>query len=621
MPQEVTLHTRSFDHEATVWQHGGLIFVSTPYNEEIVDALRAFDRSSWKDEVKAWVFPASPRNLWSLRAMTDGSPFDRYLETIPEWHRKKKRWNAVLKAAKKMYEKQEEMVAWILKKRQCILAAEMRTGKTWVYIEIMESEPEYVWWFVAPKKVQAEVRNQLKAWGSKVQPRMFLHYSELAKAIKACKDKDLPQGIIYDEGSKLKGHSGRSIECINLANRMDEHFGEEDCIRVLGTGTPEPHSYLDWWHLCECVRPGYLPWGNMWAFQNFLQVREQMDGAQGQTFWTKVQWKDGSECVKCVGKGSTMKGLVPCEFCDGVGKVPDNLSRLREILANICLVVYKHEVYEIPPKEFVIYTGMYAPPASEWPKGVTWIEEPTIRPTPVMLNVSKAIAESPISEIEKQNKLAQLADGFQYQWDKKIIKGKAKDGSEDKVKRKKLPTIRGKTPKDGIVCKLLAKHEEVQRFVIYAAYTEAIDHLCELAQGEGWKVLRCDGKKGWSTWKEGMTPETALALFADKSFDEKIVAIGHPESMGYGLDLAASPGFLFYSINCNGETYMQAIERGHSMNMNIALGCTIYFIEVLPTDRRSRENVQGKKKRQGLSTDEILRCLRVYAEERASFHE
>lgn len=621
MPQEAVLHTRSYDHAAEVWQHGSLVFVRTPYNEEIVEALRSFDRSQWRDADKAWVFPATPRNVWSLQAMTDGSPFERYIESIPEWRRGLARFNSILGREVKMFVKQEEMVAWVLKKRQCIVAAEMRTGKTWAYIEIMESEPDYLWWFVAPKKVQAEVNNQLAAWGCKIKVRCFLHYSELAKAIEKCADADLPQGVIYDEGSKLKGHSGRSIACIKLATRMDAHFGEANTIRVLGTGTPEPHSYLDWWHLCEVVRPGFLPWGNMWAFQQFLEVREQLEGVQGQTFWHRVQWKDGSECVKCLGQGRTHQGLAPCEFCDATGRTVDNLSRLREILANIALIVYKKDVMELPDKEFVVYTGIGKP--KDWKEqakqGVTYIEDETLRPTPVLLNVAKAIAESPITKIEKQNKLAQLADGFQYQWDKKVVKGKAADGSEDKVIRKKLPTVRGKTPKDNLVKRLLAKHEEVGRFVIYAAYTEAIDHLCELAQEEGWKVIRCDGKAGWRTW-DGRSPEDALRTFADKSFDERIVAIGHPMSMGYGLDLAASPGFLFYSINFDGEVYMQAIERGHSFNMDKKLGCTIYFIEVLPPDRLSRYNVQGKKSRQDISTAMILRCLRVYAEERSKVH-
>jgi hypothetical protein len=601
--KEVTLHTRGYDHEAEVWQHRSLIFVRTPYNDEIVDALRSFDRARWHAPDRAWTFPASPRNVWSLQAMTDGSAFERYIEDVPDWMVEGvTRYNAAQARKLDMFQKQREMVAWILKKKQCILAAEMRTGKTWAYIEVMETHPDWVWWYVCPKKVQAEIRNQLKAWGCKVQPR-FLNYSELAKVIDS---GDICQGIIYDEGSFLKGHSKRALAAIALANRMDAEFGEANTIRVLGTGTPQPHGHLDWWHLCEAVRPGFLPWGNMFHFQQYLEVREKMQGVYGNEFWKRVQWKDGSPCVKCVGAGATMQGLRTCEYCKGTGKTEDHLSRLKEILAGIVLVVYKHEVVELPDKEFVVFAGQMPDQPS---KTMRYEIDPDLKPTPAMLNVAKAIAGSGLPAIEVMSKLAQLADGFQYQWDKKVVKGK--DG-EERIVKKALPTIRGKTPKDKVVKSLLAKHEEVGRFVIYAAYTEAIDHLCQLAEEEGWKVLRCDGKHGWKTW-DGRSPEDALAAFADKSFDKKVVAIGHPKSMGYGLDLAASPGFLFYSLNFDGETYMQAVERGHSINMDLLLGCTIYFIEVLPTDGLTRNNVQSKKSVQDITTGDILRVLRSNA--------
>jgi hypothetical protein len=571
---QVTLYTTHYDHLAQVWQNRSLVFVKTPYNDEIVQALRSFDRAKWVPSEQAWAFPASPRNVWSLQAMTDGSAFDRYLEAVPPWSPSApERYNSALQRKVTMFGKQREMVAWVLQKRHCILACEMRTGKTWAYIEVMETHPEWEWWFVAPKKVQAEIRNQLRAWGCKVDPKM-VSYSHLAKI------EGVPQGIIYDEGSHLKGSSKRTQAAIALAVKMDAKYGEQNTLRVLGTGTPEPHSHLDWWNLCESVRPGFLPWGNMYHFQSFLQVREQMTGVHGNQFWHPVQWRDGSPCVKCLGTGKTKQAMRACDPCGGSGKTEDNVLRLKEALANIALVVYKKEVVELPDKEFVT---IHCPP------------------TPVMLNVAQSIANSGLSAIEVISKLSQLADGFQYQHEK-VVKG-------DKIVKKSLPTIRGKTPKDAVVRDLLAKHEEVGRFVIYAAYTEAIDHLCTLVQEEGWKVLRCDGTRGWKTW-DGRSADDALMTFADKSFDQKIVAIGHPKSMGYGLDLAASPGFLFYSINFDGETFMQAIERGHSINMDKTLGCTIYFIQVLPVEKLVRDNVMGKKNVQDITTQDILRILR-----------
>lgn len=588
---QVTLLTEHFDHAATVSQHGALILVKTKYHPEIVEALKAMDRSRWMPVDRSWAFPASVRNLWALRALEAGGPMDRYLQPSKAWTALPHRRSDLLGLVPH-YSWQLETIPWALDKKQVIVGAEPRTGKTLFYLEVIERVPG-LWWFVAPVKVLDEIRIQIEDFHSPARP-VLMSYDEFRKRVDRIKSGEpIPVGVIYDEGSKLKGHSQRTKAAILLAAVQDRLYGEDGCYRILGTGTPQPKDELDWYFLTEVVRPGFLPHGNIYKFTEWMQVRKKALGVHGNDFWQFVQWKDGGQCVSCSGTGYAAPKL-KCEFCQGEGKVVDNLSKLREWLACITKVVLKKDVMEIPDKDFYILTGKRgADPEYKY------LVDARYSPPQSMLNVARVIAEQGGTAVQIMEKHAQLADGFQY--------------INDVESGKHLKTLRGATPKDAMLKDLLGKHEEVGRFVVFTAYQETTDKVVDLCAKEKWQVIRCDGKAA-KCW-DGRPFKDGLMEFRTGTRDDsnKIVFVGHPGSGGYGLNLAKSPGFLWYSLGFNGEHYTQGIERGHSKEMDFERGCTIYIAEVLPTDILRRGNVTGKKKKQDWTLDEIQGLMRKAA--------
>lgn len=590
MADSAVLLTRNFDHKVEVRQHGALILVKAKYHAEIVEALKGFDRSRWLSDTKEWAFPATLRNLWSLRAMEEGGPMDPYLKVSKPWTPLPPRTSKLLGQVFH-YEWQLAALPYTFDRKQVIIGAEPRTGKTLYYMEVMERVPG-LWWFVAPVKVLDEIRIQIDDFGSPCKP-ILMSYDDFRVRMENLKEEDVPVGVIYDEGSKLKGHSQRTKAAVKLAEMQDRKYGERECYRILGTGTPQPKDELDWYFLTEAVRPGFIPLGNIYKFTEWMQIRCKAQGIHGNDFWQFVQWKDGGQCLQCSGTGKSARNF-QCGVCLGKGVVEDNMSVLKEWLSCICMVVLKKDVMEIPDKDFYILTSK---PGKD--PAYHYLVDPRYAPPTSMVNVARVIAEQGGTAVHVMEKHAQLADGFQY--------------VNDPVTGKLLKTLRGKTPKDFMLSDLLAKHEEVGRFVVFTAYQETTDKVVELCLKAKWNVIRCDGKA--AKCSTGIPFKDGLLEFRRGVRDStnKWAFVGHPGSGGYGLNLAKSPGFFWYSLGFNGEHYTQGIERGHSKEMDFERGCTIYIGEVLPTDILRRGNVTGKKKKQDYNMGEIQSLMRVAA--------
>lgn len=596
---DLTLYTANYEHSAEVFQSGRSLCVRAPYHAELVEELKRFDRARWDGGRRVWTFPATHRNLWALRFMSGNESVNRYYEDPdPDSYVESDVPTLVHALSGDVMIprlKQFEMVRWVLQKRQCILAADMRTGKTLVYFLLMLLYPDKRWWVVAPKKVLKALAVEIKKWGFEHPHVEFMTYEQMKKRVTkqwgVTRDA-LPWGVIYDESSKLKGNSQRTRAALKLSEAMDDEWGL-DCIRVLGSGTAMPKNHLDWYFQCEVARPGYLPWGNIHKFDEWLSVREKMVGQAGQEFWSRVQWRDGGDCLKCDGTGTIKRKRrlggydhIKCVLCDGVGAHVDRISELEEWLAGIAIVVRKSDVMELPDKEVVVVSA---------------------EPTGTMTRVAKAITEQGLSAIEVMSRHRQLSDGFQYVREPVLDEDGQPVLDKDGKEKVKIKVVRGKvSPKMEQFKMVLAAHEEVGRFVAFGAYTASIDWLCDVAEKEGWKVIRIDGAHDVvALWDRQMDGVDALLKFDDRNDTDKVVVIGHAKSMAYGFDLSASPGFGFYSLDYDGETYMQAIERGHSSGMNFDLGCTLYFFECLPTDGLVRANVTEKQGVQDVTLNNI----------------
>lgn len=593
----IPLYTAEYTHNAQIEQQGSRILVRAPYHPELVEELKWFDGARWDHTRKAWSFPASHRNLWSLQFMGCADSVERYRDPVTDEVLPEQDFLPLVHHATgdviEWRLKQFDMVRWAMQKRQCIWAAEMRVGKTPSYFQVIMQNPTKKWWIVAPRKVLAALRVEIAKWGFGVDVELMT-YEGMKKRCKSLSDRDVPWGIIYDEASKLKGRSQRTMAAVALSERMDRVHGP-DCMRILGTGTPQPKNYLDWYFLCEVARPGFLPWGNIHKFDEWISVREKAMGLHGQEFWSRIQFRDGSDCVKCQGAGRLevkrkLGGVdkIKCSPCNGEGRHDNKVQILEQYLADIAIVVLKKDVLELPEKERVTID---------------------LSPSQTMMNVAKAITEQGLPAAEILQRHRQLSDGFQY------VRDEIPDTLDPKTGKPKykIRIVRGKkNPKIAATKELLAAHEEVGRFVIFGAYKASIDWLCETAQEEGWDVIRVDGSHNVvASWDPTLDGAQALLEFDKRGDGRKIAVIGHPKSLGYGFDLSASPGFLFYSLDYDGETFMQAIERGHSSGMDLELGCTLYFLHCLPTDAFVLANVETKKGVQDVTVADIQELYRT----------
>src|SRR5690606_26351479 len=98
------------------------------------------------------------------------------------------------------------------------------------------------------------------------------------------KDEPLPQGVIFDESSKLKSSdSQRTQAALFITEKMRERYNH-DCFVVLMTGTPSPKSPVDWWSQCEIAYPGFLREGSERAFKMRLGFVEKKDFGEGAYF-------------------------------------------------------------------------------------------------------------------------------------------------------------------------------------------------------------------------------------------------------------------------------------------------------------------------------------------------
>lgn len=267
------------------------------------------------------------------------------------------------------------------------------------------------------------------------------------------------------------------------------------------------------------------------------------------------------------------------EFSTVVGWRKDEVEKLGRRLRGLVHVVYSKDCQSLPPMRE---------------------ERILLDCSPDALRAARLVAENAGTAAQVLNKVRQLSDGFQYQT----------DGEK---------TLRCETPKRAALENLLARNEEVGRFIVYAPYRESIDLCVEICVKAGWTVLRCDGR-GW----EVFSPKTMLPVHQeegesfylkemDRSLNtgtvEKLAFVSHPRSGGFGLNLTAAREGAFFSSDFDGGAHSQAMKRAHRHGMDENRGFTWYFLCHLPTDEYVLKNLEDKRDLAKITLDEIKEIL------------
>lgn len=628
-----------------------------PFNRKLIDIVKSsFEERKWlgppihKNGPKLWQIPVTQRNSFVLSHLEMREPYRKYDEALQperiaeyidqvleyEWKRYPTECAAAFDKKPDMrgllYEHQRELIAHALMTDTCIWAAEMGTGKTLAAYMWMEMTGDPFWWWVAPKSALRAFDEEERKWHPQVEIKTMT-YEGLKSRVKA--DWPFPHCIVFDESPKIKTpNAQRSVAARNITNDMRSSLDGKHRI-LLMTGAPAPKSPLDWWHQAEVTEPGYLSEGNIFVFRETMGVFEDAnDGA----YKKHVMWRDNEEkCDVCgeliAHELHNLSRLADCPETHSFKESRDEVSRLHRRLKGLVIFKMKKDCLDLPDKIF---------------------QRRVLKPSKDVIKAARLIARTSNTVIQALTRMRMLSDGFQYVEEVsghtvcKLCKGKCvyheyfdpdnqdvfipdewvsqgmyyvyddegnvieereinyakrevscpNCGGNGRVDTYTRTVNRVPCPKDDALIEDLSAHEENGRLNIYAGFTATVDRVVEISQKEGWTTIRADGR-GW----EGKTPygeilnnDKLLYYYHECQDKYPLMAfVGQPGAAGEGLTLTASHSTIFFSNDFNGNSRMQAEDRGHRIGMDKLRGGRIIDYLHLDSDLYVLLNLKQKK--------------------------
>jgi hypothetical protein len=608
-----------FLKSVAVWMEGSRIFLKFPFNRPLMAWVKSMAGARYHgyDEDnprKLWSVKDCPRNHFQFSYLMEERPYDRWRKGE---HPTVEETNGRLP----LYDYQREMVSFVLHGRWVILACEMGTGKSRVFIEVMERAgfAGHEVFYVGPRAGVRAVGRELIKWESKVEPLMMT-YNGLVSMLKSWEpDRPAPKMVCFDECSKIKTPGAqRSQAAQHLADQMREEWGEKAIILGM-SGTPAPRAPVDWWNQCEVVAPGFIKEGNRNKAKARLCLTEKRESISGVKYPHLVTWwDDENKCKMCGGFQNEPQHHVGEKHA--FVKSKDEVSYLYERLKGLVTVKFKKDCLDLPPK---IY------------------EVQQVRPTPEVLRVAKVIRKQYTRAVTALMMLRELSDGFQY--NEEVVgqetcpncEGKGQTEIPIPIDREgpvvpenfrqeivQCPLCNGEKqinkmgrvteivscPKDDIFIEQLDEHEDIGRFIVWGGFQATIDRLVTIAQKQGWSVLRIDGRGDFAFDAYGS--DCPVEEFFDamdythnnyqllRERYDKICVIGQPGAGGVAHTFTASPSMLYYSNTFNGEDRMQSEDRNHRPGCR---GAKIIDLVHLPSDLLLLRNLKDKKRLQNLT--------------------
>lgn len=642
----------------------GRIFFHFRYNRQLIDSIKLFEGRKYHgfDPVprKVWSVPETEGNLFRLDFLLGKNPYAPFDSPLIDY-----------KSKRNLYEHQKVMVAHCLTRKRAILACEMGTGKTLAAIEVLENvlpsncDHERYAWYVGPKSGIVAVQRELDKWHSAIRPKMIT-YQGLVQLLKSWPPGMIaPKIVIVDESAKVKTPNTQRTQAVSYLAKCIREEWRDDGYVILMSGAPAPKSPADWWSQCNIAQPGFIKEGSYQDFMYNLCLVEKMESASGVTFPKIVTWWDSEDKCKVCGKGEddihhkdfvydliqsgeyditnslSLNALrVKCEQVDPtISLQPFNLEkvhrfiparnevqRLYRRMQGLVLVYFKKDCLDLPEIQF---------------------ERRYIKTTPDILRAAKLITETIPRVVTARMYLRELSDGFQYTQEQigtqecPVCHGAGlyvdplneegdcpSCGGTGKEGVFKRAALRLPCPKDAVIEEYLDSHSEVGRLIIWAAFTETIDHLIKVCQDAGWCVLRVD-KRGFCGFDSKNQPLDAQKLLAamDQSDPNKkgyldmfpkLVFIGHPKAGGNAITLTAAPTMIYYSNDDDGDARIQSIHRFHRAGMDVNRGCTVVDLIHLKTDEMILTGHKNKKYLQDLTMMDIKKAIMEQDNEQVS---
>lgn len=573
------------------------------------DEIKAMKGSRWHGHVpgdnrKCWSIIDCPRNRLQLDYLQGKNIYEWFDRPTTE---RRFRDYALRGQPASPMPHQLRLAQSLLDYHYQIWAAEMGVGKTLsAQIAIEHSGTEFPWWWVGPKTTIPNIKRELELWGYRGEPIQFLTYDGLVQRMALRKSGDvIPQGVVFDEASKLKTASARrSIAAQELADLIRLEFGGNGYV-LLMSGTPSPKSPLDWWSLAEITWPGFLREGSVAALERRLAYLEMKKHAEG-AFMSRIGWRDDTaKCATCgQGRFEHHAGHVYAESKNEVAFLHDRLKGL-------VVVQHAKDCLDLPP---VRYVRVPCPPS------------------PSLLRAARAIAASAETAAQAALLLRELSDGFQYREvqdgtvhchacsDGRVLRG-AVDGVDSygdcslcggsaEVPRLVRVAREVACPKDAALLDIVEQCEEIGRVVIFAGFLASVDRCVRLLQRKGWSVVRVDSR-GFNVFDHNNNqldgPDLKpLDYWADTENNLKVAYVAQPDSGGMSFTLTEARAEVFYSNSFRPDSRVQAVARINRMGSR---GCTVYDLIHLPSDERTIEVVTENRRLELMTLGDFTRGM------------
>lgn len=586
----------------------GKLYLRFPYNEKLIEEIRAMDNAWWNPTEKIWSVANNKRNSIALQYLSGVKPFETYtlpLIPIPSSFDQSS-----------FYSHQKLQTQYILTKKRVMIAAEMGVGKTLPLIRIMNFL-KGEWWVVSSRSALISWKSELKKWKSEVQPTLIT-YESLHKLA----NLPPPLGLIYDESAKIKNSIAKRskialmfsqsinefIDCPLCSNEYstdvegvldsNEKIPCQLCNSTMGikrflilmSGAPAPNNPTDWWHQIETIQPAFLRESSTGKLTKRLANLEKVEIA----------------CSSCLGVG--------CRICtnSGVDKTffkvvswkKDELEKFYSRLKPIALILKKKDCLDLPDKVYKVFK---------------------ISPSDEIRQLAQHLIITQAPGIQLLSKLRQLSDGFQYN-----IPGAIQLSATHAQENPKLDLLKDQLQE------LLDNGK--QRVIIYAAYRESIDLLTKFCLLKKWNVIQVDGR-GWQSFKTNSTPDflSSQDIFQSSSFSYPLAFIANPQSGGQGLTLLRfdncsnsihqypvqdqspcekcdgtgqltleTPPIIYFSNDFNADSRIQSEDRTHRIGSK---GSVIIDFFHLPTDKLILTTLKEKRSIQSITMGELKECL------------
>ena len=645
-----------------VTDKGRIEFLKTPF--ALKDEIKAMKGARWHgflegDKRKIWSVEDCTRNRFQIEWLQGGDPF--------AWFDQERIYHDYPKFGSEgfgffdLMSQQKLMADNLLTYHYQIWAAEMGTGKTLAAIAAMKLSETSGWWWVGPKSSLYAIRQEFDKWGlPEGVVSDMMSYEGLMQRMRSWKKGDpAPIGVVFDESQNIKTPTAQRTQCAQrLVDSIRKEHGNNG-YAVLMTGTPSPKSPGDWWAPCEIAAPGFIKEGKLQTFEKRLGYYRLRDDLAGQSFNTRVAWRDDEArcgiCGQYEHEGHHMDstgGINNEDTSFELHKYETSVNEIAELyerLDGLVTFVHKKDCLDLPDK---IY------------------KEIVCEPSPSLLRVAGALTKTAPNVITGLTHLRELSDGFQYRdvedgttecvacedgtetfytnpdepgatirdidmLSPEFVKNLEQvvapcsicNGSKEVTKFKRI-VREVPCPKEQAVVDLLKQNDEQRRIVFFAGFTGSLDRIIKICQREGWDTMRVDGR-GWKIAKltgepnEDGSPKVEMIRMSNPmdywiaNPERRVAFVAHPKSGGVALTLCPQenrPGAVmsvFYSNDFNPASRSQAEDRIHRTGMDENKGAMIVDLFHLPTDRRVLDVLRKNRKLEKMTMGDFQKDLEI----------